>query len=54
MSYHGPHTIFTREEIDRIGVLLKDAKPARSVDARIIAKIQAAQQSHPSHLLPHK
>ena len=56
-SYHGPHVVFSRAEIERLHELMvnhflhKDP-PVERIDEEIQAKLDAALKSHPDFLTP--
>lgn len=57
--YHGPHVVFSREEIERLHELMvnhflhKDP-PVERIDEDIQAKLDAALKSHPDFVKPAK
>lgn len=51
--YHGPYTVFDREELEHIAQLLPIEVKSGSVDDRIHKKLRAALGTDPKLLRPH-
>lgn len=54
VPYHGPHVVFSREEIERLREVMEVHLWKTAVDSSICGKLDAALKSHPDFLTPAK